>query len=92
MARLYSPTGVLIDGLLETCPCRAIIDNDEITQNEDGTYEVVYAGGSDMFWDDQRTVERDITNGGGVMERVFLDEDGGEWLESQLVLRESEED
>lgn len=87
---LFAPDGSRIVSTLEkiygTC------DINQVTQNPDGTLFVEWAGGTDIDWNSQETVMRDSTNGGFVMERVFIDEDGGEWLESQLVLREPEED
>ena len=84
--RLYSPNGTLIDGTLDLVPGRCGIVTEDITQNADGTYAFGFDGGTDMFWDDQRTVERDG-------QRIFLDEDGNEWPENVLVLRdEIEED
>lgn len=49
---------------------------------DDGTIE--YSGETKMFWDGQKTVERDG-------ERVWLDEEGEEFLESEIVWKEEEE-
>lgn len=84
MGKLLSPTSTTIVGLLESCPGRSNISS-EITRKPDGTFEFEYAGGTEMFWDDQRTVEREG-------QRVFLDEDGDEWLERELILVEDTDD
>jgi len=76
---LVSPTGVRITGTYETCPGLAAIDNVSLGNRDGGRFEFDYTGSTDMFWDDQRTIRR---NG----ERVFLDANGAEWLESQLQL------
>lgn len=92
MLSLFAPDGTRIVSTLEiitgTCD---INDAMPITQKEDGTFEFEWAGGTDVDWDSQETVTRDATNGGFVMQRVFIDEDGGEWLEGELVLREPED-
>lgn len=76
---LVSPTGVPITGTYETCPGLAAIANIALGTRDGGRFEFDYAGDTEMFWDDQRTIRR---NG----ERVFLDANGAEWLESQLQL------
>jgi hypothetical protein len=45
---------------------------------------VQYTGETEMFWDDQETIERD----GKV---IFVDEQGEEWTFDELVLAEDEE-
>ena len=47
----------------------------------DGTLDFDYSGNTEMFYDEQKTVERHN-------ERVYLDEEGNEWLESQLIVKE----
>ncbi|WP_037500608.1 hypothetical protein [Sphingomonas jaspsi] len=93
MADLYAPNGRLIDRTLETIPGSCGIREGTVTRKDDGTYDFDYDGtGTDVDWDGQKQVTRDATNGGYVMERVFIDVDGGEWLESQLVLKTGDED
>jgi hypothetical protein len=76
---LIAPNGKPIWGTKETVPGVAVIEEGTATQNADGTFSFQHSGETDMDWDNQRTVER---NG----QRVFVDEDGGEWLESELKL------
>lgn len=59
----------------ELIPAACAIQNVRI---EDGQVEFDYAGGADVFWDDQYQVRnRDH-------ERVFLDDNGAEYLESEI--------
>jgi hypothetical protein len=44
----------------------------------DGRLEFDYIGGAEVFWDDQYQVRNQDH------ERVFLDDDGGEYLESEI--------
>lgn len=77
-----APNGLPIVGTLEICPCRSTIA--QFWRLDDGTLDFDYSGNSEMFYDEQRIVERDS-------QRVFLDEEGNEWLESQLSVREAAE-
>jgi hypothetical protein len=81
----YSPTGVLITGTYEMCPCRANIQLGSFQRAKDGTLIFEWEGSSDMFWDGQTAETRD----GKV---IYLDENGDEWLEDQIVLREEDSD
>ena len=67
-----SPNGSAIVGTLEIVTCR--VDIHGIDENG----EPSFAGGSTMFWDEQRPVERDG-------KPLFLDEDGFEWTLDQLI-------
>jgi hypothetical protein len=84
--RAYSPTGSPILGSYEMCPARAEILPNSF-ERDPATGELTYdhAGGSEMFWDAMETVTR---NG----KVVFLDEDGEEWTEDQIELREEKEE
>lgn len=73
------PNGLPITGILEACPCRCRIA--KFWRTSDGTLDFEYSGGSEMFYDEQKTVERGN-------QRVFLDEEGNEWLESQLIVKD----
>lgn len=74
MAEFTSPTGSPIIGTLERLTARA-----EIIGIDPSTGVPEYAGGTEIFYDDQTTVKRD----GKI---VFLDADGEEWTFDQLVL------
>ena len=79
MGKLYAPDGALIVGTLELVTGSAGIIG--ATRQPDGSLDLEYEGGTEMFGDDSKTVERKG-------QRVFLDEDGSEWLESELLLRD----
>ncbi|MBC6714768.1 hypothetical protein H9Q09_01030 [Aurantimonas sp. DM33-3] len=79
MADFQSPTGSPIVGTMERLSGRA-----NITGIDPETRVPEYAGGTDVFWDEAETVERDG-------EMVFLDEDGVSWVFSQLVMVPVEE-
>lgn len=72
MADYTAPNGLPIIGTLETMCGVALID--EI----DETGEPVFSGETKIWWDEQKTVERD-----GKL--VFVDEEGGEWIFDQLT-------
>lgn len=80
MANYLSPTGSPITGTLERLSGRA-----EISSIDEATGTPEYSGGTDIFWDEQRTVERD----GKI---IYLDEAGDQWTFDQLVPEEDEED
>lgn len=73
-----APNGKEITGTLEVCQANANISK---FWRENGELKFEYSGETVMFWDEQKSVTR---NGGF----VFLDEDGGEWLESEIILYE----
>lgn len=89
MARLFSPTDYEIVGTLEKLSGRANI-NEVLGKNPDGTYNLDYEGYTEVFWDDQKTVKR-LNEDTDKIERIFLDEMGDEWFESQLHTHENEE-
>jgi hypothetical protein len=82
MARyqLEAPDGTPIRGTAENLPATAYIDLDSVTQKEDGTFAFEWSGTTECWWDAQETK----TNEAG--ERMFDDENGNEWPESELQL------
>jgi hypothetical protein len=67
-----APTGARITGTLETVLGVARVEG----WDEHG--EPIYSGDTEIWWDEQRTVIRDD-------EFVYVDANGDEWLQSQLV-------
>lgn len=78
---LYSPKGTLIVGTLETVKGCAGIDS--ATRNDDGTFELEWSGDTEIWWDDQTT---DTKKGA----RLFVDEEGSIWKETELALTAQE--
>lgn len=92
MPKLYAPDGeTLIKGTKERIPGCAEIINDNVTRGEDGTFDLEYEGHTEVYWDDQVTLSR-VPAKGQPAQRIFIDEDGDEHLESELVLRDEEEE
>ena len=60
---------------------RANIVEGSFTRNENGTLTFEYEGYTQVFWEEQRTVD---WNG----RPIFLDEEGFQWEETQLLLSE----
>ena len=79
--RARAPTGKLIVGTFEKLFGRADIVEGSFTRNENGTLTFEYEGYTEVFWEEQRTVHR---NG----RPIFLDEEGFQWEETQLLLSE----
>jgi len=76
---LVSPDGTLIVATLERLGGRAQIVPGSVRPDPSGGFSFDCSGTTEIFWDDQRTVvEND--------ERVFLDEEGTEYLENELRL------
>ena len=82
---LVSRKGTLIVATLERLSGRALIVPSSVRAEPAGGFSFDYEGTTDVFWDDQRTVTQDD-------ERVFLDEEGEEYLESELHLVPQEEE
>ena len=82
---LVSPKGTLIVATQERLSGRALIVPSSVRAEPTGGFSFDYEGSTDVFWDDQRTVTQDD-------ERVFLDEEGEEYLESELQLVPQEEE
>ena len=78
MGRLVAPSGHAIVGTLDRIPGIAKI-NGASRNGETGEYDLDWEGHTEVLWNDQVTIYRQ-------KERVFVDEDGGEWLESDLKL------
>jgi hypothetical protein len=77
--KLISPKETLIVATLERLSGRALIAPGSVRREASGGFSFDYEGTTEIFWDDQRTVvEND--------ERVFLDDEGVEYLESELRL------
>lgn len=74
-----TPKDTVIIGSLDVCPCRAEIQ----FFFEDGLPE--YEGGTKMFYDDQRTRQRDGKD-------LYLDDEGDEWTLDQCTREEIDED
>lgn len=85
----YSPTGSRITGTLERIPGVARIDEDSFRANGKGQIDFDWSGETKIDWDGQKTVLRKMAN--GTAQPVFVDEDGAEWLASQLILAEEDE-
>jgi hypothetical protein len=82
---LISPTGTIIVATLERLTGRAIIVPGSVRQDCLGSFEFEYEGSTEIYWNDQQTVVRDD-------ERVFVDRNGDEFLESELKLAPVEEE
>ena len=76
---LVSPDGTRIVATLERLTGRALIEPDSARRNLEGSLKFDYEGTTEILWDEQRTVER-----GG--QRIFLDEEGGEYPENEVRL------
>jgi hypothetical protein len=75
MKQLIAPNGQPIVGTLENLSARADVNGWEI--NEAGELEPVWAGDTEVFWDGQVTVTREVD---GKPVTVCLTEDGDEFL------------
>ncbi len=80
-AAARAPSGKLINGTLERLSGRADIVEGSFTRNENGTLTFEHEGYTEVFWEEQWTVYR---NG----RPIFLDEEGFQWEETQLLLSE----
>lgn len=77
--KLISPEGTLIVATLERLSGRALIVPSSVRAEPTGGFSFDYEGTTEIYWDDQRTVTEDD-------ERVFVDEEGEEFLESKLQI------
>lgn len=77
--RFKSPSGSPIVGTYERLTARANATEYSATGEPD------YAGDTEVFWDEQKTVMRD-----GSM--IYLDEDGMEWIFTDLIPDTDEEE
>ena len=80
-AAARAPNGKLIVGTFEKLFGRADIVEGSFTRNENGTLTFEHEGYTEVFWEEQKTVRR---NG----RPIFLDEEGFQWEETQLLLSE----
>lgn len=80
--RLVAPNGAQIVGTSEMIASTAHVEN---LRWENGEVTFDYEGGSDVYWDTSTTQTRDG-------EILFVDENGDEWSESDLVEAKDEED
>ena len=69
---------IAISGTLDQVPAVAVVDGASL--DADGRIDVDFAGGSNVDWDGQATVTR-------AGERIFIDENGEEVPETDIVLR-----
>lgn len=85
MSALRTPTGASIVGIIEHIQCTALIDPKSFTRAGAGEpsqfVSFDYAGESEVDWNSQIPLI-------AVGERVFVDEFGALWLESQLELEQ----
>jgi len=73
---LVSPKGKKIVGTYETLEGCAKIDKACVAG--DGHIDFTYEGTTEVWWDNQKTVQRN-------RRPMFVDEDGGIWTEAQVV-------
>lgn len=73
---LQTPEGKQIRGTVERVPGCALARTFEVLS--DGSLDPLYEGETDLWWDEQETVTE---NG----ERIYLDDDGDGWPESNLL-------
>jgi len=74
-----APNGKLIVGTLERLAGRANTVEGSFERDEHGKLTFEYDGCTEVFWEEQRTVQRHGAP-------VFLDEDGFQWQEDEILL------
>lgn len=80
MPKIYkTPTGKTMQGVLQVLSGVALAHG----PGEDGEPE--YEGETDVWWDEQKDVENEAG------QTIWVDEDGDEWPEDQLIIEEIEE-
>lgn len=72
-------TGAAVVRSLERLSGTAVIADDTFVRNPDGSLDYDYEGTTDVHWNGQLTVTRG-------KDRVFIDDNGDEVLESELEL------
>ena len=77
VCELYAPNGTPIQGTLDRLRGVAVVSSASI--KEDGTLELDYEGTTEVWWNDQTTIQE-------AGERLYADIDGCVWRESQLML------
>lgn len=80
-----APNGYEIIGTAEMVLCTAYINDDGWTRKPDGSLDFDHSGTNEIHWDSQKGLYRD----GKIL---FADEDGGEWLENDLVVTTLDEE
>jgi hypothetical protein len=78
-----APNGQEITGTFETITGRAGItfcDPGNSDAEQEGQLSFNWNGGTDIFWNEQKTVLNEAD------QRIFLDEDGNQWIEDQITL------
>jgi hypothetical protein len=76
---LVSPDGTRIVATLERLSGRAMLEPGSARRKQEGGLEFDYEGTTEILGDEQKTIVR---NG----QRIFLDEEGGEYPENELRL------
>jgi len=95
--RAYAPNGALIVGSSEYVLCRAEIAIDSFTRDDDGKISFDWAGETKVNWDCQENVSRlpeyrmYPSGESPVGKFVYQDEDGEEWREDQITLKDENE-
>lgn len=82
-----APDGSRIVGTFERIPGCAEVVPGSWSRRETGELEFDYDGYTEVYWNDQRTLEHGQTG-----ERLFVDEAGEIWRESQLHLVDADGD
>lgn len=80
--KAFAPNGLEIRGTLETVSGVAKISFFN-SKDAEGKIDFEYGGETDIWWDEQKTIERDG-------QRIFVDTEGNEWPENLLILKEEE--
>lgn len=75
---LRSPSGRLIVGTSEKVPGMAPFKNVYAVPEDGSPFTIEYDEPTKLYWEGAETVTRDG-------ERLYIDEDGKEWMESELV-------
>jgi len=77
--RARAPNGKLIVGTLERLVGRANTVDGTFGRDEHGRLTFEYEGYTEVFWEEQKTFHRHGAP-------VFLDEDGFQWQETEILL------
>lgn len=74
----FAPDGTAIVGTLEVI--NGCADLAWFEEQDDGSMKPSYTGSTDVYWEGQRTVRRDG-------EPVYVDDNGKEWLDYQVIFK-----
>lgn len=80
--KAYSPSGSLIVATADVIEANALIRSME--RLPDGSVEIEWVGEAEVCWDSQRTKQQEGQD-------LYVDEDGQEWKESELVWKDDGE-